>query len=103
MDLRAEGKTFTTEEHMQGMIYSLLSAQTVWANIERNFKNIDRLFFEYDIVKIKTQDYMYFVNGLRKLGCGSRLTNAQIKALYENIATVEKIIAEYGSMDVFVT
>lgn len=33
MQLRAEGKHFSTAEHMQGMIYSLLSAQTVWANI----------------------------------------------------------------------
>lgn len=103
MQLRAEGKHFSTAEHMQGMIYSLLSAQTVWANIERNFANIDKLFFNYDIEKIKNHDYKYFVTGLQRLGCGSRLTNAQMKALHENIATVERIITEYGSMDAFVT
>ena len=103
MDLRAEGKTFSTSEHLQGLIYALLSAQTVWANIERNFNNIDRLFFYYDINEIKKHDYIYFVNGLRSFGCGSRLTNAQMKALPENIATIERIIAEYGSMDAFVT
>lgn len=103
MTLRAEGKKFSTEEHLQGMIYSLLSAQTVWANIERNFSRIDKLFFDYDIKLIKENDAEYFVNGLKRLGCGSRLTNAQMKALHQNIVTVEKIITEYGSMDVFLT
>lgn len=103
MDLRAQGKEFTLAEHLQGMIYSLLSAQTVWANIEKNFKNIDELFFGYDVNEIKSHDYQYFVNGLRQLGCGSRLTNAQMKALPENIAMIERIISEYGSMDNFVT
>ncbi len=103
MQLRAEGKAFSTEEHMKGIIYSLLSAQTVWANIERNFTGIDKLFFNYDINEIKKHDYLYFVNGLRNLGCGSRLTNAQMKALPDIIATIKMIINEYGSVDAFVT
>ncbi len=103
MQLRAEGKEFSLEEHIQGIIYSLLSAQTVWANIERNFAGIDKLFFDYDVNKMKQHDYSYFVSGLRRLGCGSRLTNNQMKALPDIIATVEKIVSEYGSMDAFVT
>lgn len=103
MTLRAEGKRFTTAEHMQGIIYSLLSAQTVWANIERNFARIDKLFFYYDLEQIKEHDAEYFVNGLKKLGCGSRLTSAQMKALHQNINTIERIIKEYGSMDKFLT
>ena len=31
MDLRKNGRQFPLSEHIQGMIYSLLSAQTVWA------------------------------------------------------------------------
>ena len=103
MDLRKAGKEFSAAEHLQGMIYSFLSAQTVWDNIEKNFKNIDELFFQYDLNKIKAQDYKYFVTGLQKIGCGSRLTNNQMKALPENIATIERIVREYGSMDNFVT
>ena len=103
MQLRAEGKTFSTEEHIQGMIYSLLSAQTVWANVEKNFKSIDNLFGGYHIDKIKMHDATYYAKGLQKIGCGSRLTNAQMNALRENTSTIEKIINEYGSMDNFVT
>ena len=54
VQLRAEGKSFSMEEHLQGVIYSLLSAQTVWANVEKNFKSIDNLFDSYQIDKIKT-------------------------------------------------
>lgn len=103
VQLRAEGKSFSMEEHLQGVIYSLLSAQTVWANVEKNFKSIDNLFDSYQIDKIKMHDGTYYVNGLYKIGCGSRSTNAQMKVLHENISTIEKIINEYGSMDNFVT
>ncbi len=103
MQLRKEGKVFTTEEHLQGMIYSMLSAQTVWANVERHFSQIDKLFFYYDLSKIKAMEGTYFVKGLQSLGCGSRLTNAQMRSLHDNIATIEKIVREYGSMDAFVT
>ena len=103
MQLRKEGKTFSTEEHLHGMIYSLLSAQTVWGNIEKNFSNIDMLFDGYNIEQIKTHDANYYVKGLQNIGCGSRLTNAQMKVLHSNISTLETIIKEYGSMDAFVT
>lgn len=103
MQLRAEGKEFTFEEHIQGMVFSLLSAQTVWANIERNMSRIDKLFFDYNPEMIKAQNYQYFVDGLAMLRCRSRLTNAQMKELHGNIETMEKIVTEYGSMDAFLT
>lgn len=103
MDLRAQGKEFTLSEHVEGMVYSLLSAQTVWANIERNKRGINKLFDNFDVKEIKKHDYQYYVDGLARLRCRSRLTNNQMKALHVNIATMERIASEYGSMDVFVT
>ncbi|MGN0240412.1 MAG: hypothetical protein ACI4CS_01880 [Candidatus Weimeria sp.] len=103
MDKRAAGKKFTFSEHLQAVIYSLLSAQTVWANVERNLHNIDDLFFYYVPDVILTHDYSYYVSGLHRLGCGSRLTNNQMKALPEIITTMKRIENDYGSMDNFVT
>ncbi len=103
MDLRKKGKNFSLEEHIQGMIYSLMSAQTVWANIERNKPNIDRIFFNYDPEKILERDYTYFIDALGIIRCRSRLTNRQMKVLHENIRTMMRIEEEYGSMDAFVT
>lgn len=103
MDLRKDGKTFTLQDHLKGMIYSLMSAQTVWANIERNKPNIDKIFFYYDPEKILEKDYTYFVNELGIIRCRSRLTNGQMKALHENIRTMQRIERDYGSVDAFVT
>lgn len=103
MQLRSEGKEFTTEEHIKGMIYSLLSAQTVWANIEANFTNIDKLFFNYNVSAIKNSDAQFFIDGLGALRCRSRLTNAQMRELHYNISVMEQIVCEYGSMDKYVT
>lgn len=103
MDLRAKGKEFTLPEHIEGMVYSLLSAQTVWANIERNMPEINRLFSGFDAEEIKKHDYQYYVDGLARLRCRSRLTNNQMKALHANISTMERIAKEFGSMDKFVT
>lgn len=103
MDQRVAGTVFSFSDHLQGVIYSLLSAQTVWANVERNFGNIDKLFFDYDSNDILEHDYTYYVNGLHRIGCGSRLTNNQMKALPDIIATMQRIVNDYGSMDAFVT
>lgn len=103
MDMRKNGKKFTLEEHIQGMIYSLLSAQTVWANIEKNMPRIDELFFQYNPSAILEKEYTYYVDGLAKIHCRSRLTNNQMKVLHDNIRNMQKIEKEYGSMDNFVT
>lgn len=103
MDDRVAGKCFSFSEHLKGVIYSLLSAQTVWANVERHKDDIDILFFFYVPSSILEHDYTYYVNGLHRIGCGSRLTNNQMKALPDIIATMQRIVNDYGSMDAFVT
>ena len=103
MHLREQGKIFSLEEHIKGLIYSLMSAQTVWANIERNKPKIDRIFFDYQPDRILAMTPDYFVNELGKIKCRSRLTNNQMKVLHYNIGVLQMIIREYGSMDSFVT
>lgn len=103
MDLRKKGKVYSREEHLRGIIYSLMSAQTVWVNIERNKPNIDKIFYEYDFDKILDTEYEYFVQKLGEIRCRSRLTNAQMKALHENISTLKRIEKDFGSIDAFVT
>jgi len=103
MQLRKEGKRFSFEEHLQGLIYSQMSAQAVWANIERHFKQIDELFFHYNIHEINGRDGSYFSKGIISIGCGSRLTNKQMVVLHKNIEIMLSIVADYGSMDDFVT
>jgi len=44
---------YTFEEHIEAVIYSLLSNQRKWKTIEDNKENINKIFFNYNIEKIK--------------------------------------------------
>ena len=99
---RNNGKVFSLENHIAGLIYSQLTNQTKWSRIVPHLNEIDALFFHYDPQKIKERDYSYFTDGLFALKCGNISTNAQMKNLHRNIATMERIVNDYGSMDAFI-
>lgn len=100
---RKEGKQYGFSEHLQAMIYSLLSAQRPWADVVPHLKEIDDIFFGYDTDKILAHPYTYFVESIRAIKCGNRNINDQMKCLPDNIATLRLIESEYGSLDGFVT
>lgn len=92
-------KEFTFSEHIRGMVYSFLSAQTVWNTIESKMKVIDEIFFHFDIQKIKSTEYMYFYDKLRDIKAHARFTKKQLSVLHHNIGVMESINSEYDSMD----
>ena len=100
---RKDGRHFTKEQHINGLVYSLLSNQTVWAHIDPHLQEIDELFFQYNTEKIKSTDYTYFVQGIYNLKCGNVSTQKQMESLSYNIGVLEQIENEYGSIDAFVT
>lgn len=99
---RKAGKKFSLSDHIAGLIYAQLTNQTKWSRIVPHLKEIDQLFFSYDVDKIKTQTGDYFANGIFALKCGNISTKAQMRGLQHNIEVMEKLIKEYGSMDAFV-
>ena len=99
---RRNGKTFTLSEHVEGLIYSLLSNQRNWKGIEDNIDDIRNIFFDFDVNKIKSANPLYFVKDLCKIKCGNRDIHNQMNALAYNIGVMETITEEYGSMDSFV-
>ena len=100
---RKSGKTFTLEEHIAALVYAQLTNQTKWSRIVPHLTEIDDLFFRYDPQEIKKYPGSYFSDGIFALKCGNISTKAQMNNLQKNIATMESIVAEYGSMDAFVT
>ncbi len=100
---RKSGKKFTNEEHLNALVYALLSNQTKWSNIAPKLELIDKIFFNYDLVKVKSTDFMYFVDELKKIKCGNRVIMTQMKGLKDSITLYEEIINEYGSIDDFIT
>jgi 3-methyladenine DNA glycosylase Tag len=99
---RADGKRFTLQEHVEGMILSLLSPQTVWEDVERNLGNIRKVFFDYVPEEIKKKNSAYYTQELERLHLRSRFTAKQMTAVNHNIEVLERLEREYGSVDAFV-
>ncbi len=93
---RKASKTYGFSEHLQAMVYSLLSAQRPWAEVVKHLDEIDGIFFGYDAKKILEQTDTYFVDRIRDIKCGNRNIHDQMKYLPDNIATLRSIEKEYG-------
>jgi len=98
---RGNGKKFEFEDHLRGLIYALLTNQRKWADVEPKLPQIDRLFFYYNVDKIREKNATFFEHGIRNLRCGNISIKAQMAALFDNISTLEKISQDYGSLDEF--
>lgn len=100
---RKAGKQFSFQEHIAALVYAQLTNQTKWSRIVPHLTEIDELFFYYDPQEIKKHPGSYFADGIFALKCGNISTKAQMNGLHKNIATMDTITNEYGSMDAFVT
>ncbi|WMJ76888.1 MULTISPECIES: hypothetical protein [unclassified Sedimentibacter] len=100
---RRNGRVFTFQEHLRGLIYSQLSAQVQWQRVEQHLKEIDNLFFDYDCDEILKHNSDYFIKGIKMLKCGSRCTANQMNNLAKNICMLQQIEKEYHSLDAYVT
>lgn len=103
VEARKNGKHFSIEEHIRGMIFSLLSNQRDWGAVYENKKVIEQIFFNFDKDKLKNTDYAYFVNALKSRKLANRSINAQMQNLKYNIEVFEQIEKEYFSLDYFIT
>lgn len=103
VEARKNGKIFSFEEHLKGLIFSQLSGSRNWKYVHKNMELINEIFFNFDKEKIKNIDYKHFVNKLKSYKLGGRSLNAQMQSLKYNIRIFEKIEKEYDALDVFVT
>ncbi|MGN0905831.1 MAG: hypothetical protein ACI4NM_01675, partial [Bullifex sp.] len=101
--LRRNGKQFSLEEHIEGLVCAQLTNQTKWSRIVPHLDEIRKLFFNYDAKEIKKHPGSWFADGICALKCGNISIRAQMDSLGRNIALMESIVSEYGSMDAFVT
>lgn len=101
--LRKEGKKYTINDHIRGMIYAMLTNQTKWYRIEPHLSEIDILFYNYDPDKLLEIDPSELCKGLFKIKCGNMSTKAQMKSLADNIRLLQNIEKEYGSVDTYIT
>lgn len=100
---RKAGKQYTIQDHVRGMVYSMLTNQTKWHRVEPHLPEIDKLFYGYDPNKLLVTDPEYFCKGLFRIKCGNMNTKAQMEALSNNIRVLKNIEIKYGSIDAFIT
>lgn len=94
---------FTLEEHIKGLIFSMLSSQQQWNRIVKKIDKINEVFFNYDPIKLETCDTDNLLNQVLSIKCGNKQIKDQIKFLPHNIRQFKKIEKDYGSMDDFIT
>jgi len=99
---RKNGYKFSINEHISGMVFSLLSNQRKWEGIQRNEGKIKEIFDDFDKEYILSTDSNVFVEKLKEIKCGNRAIKKQMDSLHYNIHVLEKIENDYGSVDAFV-
>ena len=102
VEQRKNGRLFMLSDHIRAMVYSQLSARTVWNRIEVNVPKIELLFFNFDLIRLQSCNWNLLYKGLLDLKCGSQCTKRQMQNLHKNINVLLNIEREYGSLDNFV-
>ena len=99
---RKRGQEYSLSEHVDAMMFSLLSNQRDWGPIEQNADKIRGIFHNFDVEWILTrtpEQLKEIVGEVKRIKCGNRQIEKQIAALPENIKTLQKIAEEHGGID----
>lgn len=109
IDKRNSGGSFSLEDHIRAMVYSMLSSSISWDRIVKDIEpetgclaSIDDIFCNYDVEKLIKCTPEQLRDGLKKLHCASQSTLSQMKALLS--VNVSKLVArekEYGDIDTY--
>lgn len=109
IEKRKEDSIFSLKDHIRAMVYSMLSSGTSWNNIMLNadietgyITPVDKIFYNYDLVKISDVSPEYLRDKLKEIHCASQYTLKQMSALINvNIPKLKAIETEYDSIDTY--
>lgn len=107
IDRREQQATFTIEDHIRGMIYSMLSSGAKWDRVVDGIDDstgkitpIDELFHNYNMEYILSSSSDFFTERIREICGATQSTRKQMEALIKNnIPLLSKIENQYGSID----
>lgn len=103
IDDRVKGKTFSNEEHLKGIVFSLLSSQRPWAPILQNKDNLCAIFHDFNLEYVANTDPKQFEDSIRLIKCGNKSIHRQMFALQHVVDQIYEINKQFGSMDLFIT
>ena len=103
---RKEGKVFLLEDHMRGMVYSMLSGGRKWDELSKKadsqglIPEIEEIFYHFkNPQKILETSNEQLYGEMRKHSLTSRSSQAQITALKKNIVMLQEWEYTYDSVD----
>ena len=100
---RASGHVYSIDEYVEGMVRAILTNSVPWARIAPHIASgrIASIFHGYSATILKTVPYMDLVCDLRTIHCGNMSDVLQMRALANNINTLERIITVHGSIEAY--
>lgn len=109
IDKRENGGTFTLQDHIRAMVYSMLTSGASWNRVEPSIDIetgrvllIDEIFYQYDVDTLLNTDPMDLVERVKQHKLGTQYIKNQMVALIDtNIGKLQSLEKEYGSVDNF--
>ncbi len=98
---RESGQPFTIEEHVEKLVYSMLSKGVPWEGVIAKKDEIDKAFNYFDIKYLKNVDSAVLIDKIKNIDFRKRFYARQIPVLAEDIGILEKIAKDYGSIDIY--
>lgn len=107
IDRREYQENFTIEDHIRGMVYSMLSSGAKWDRVVDGIDDstgkitpIDELFHNYNMEYILSSSSDFFTERIKEICGATQSTRKQMEALIKNnIPLLSKIENQYGSID----
>ena len=80
-------ESFSLQDHIRAMVYSMLSSGVSWERISRNADKktgcipaVDHIFFDYDVGRLLKTSPHELTKNLKDIRCGSQYTQKQMEA-----------------------
>lgn len=109
IDRRKQGGTFSIEDHIRAMVYSMLTSGASWNRVEPSIdietgqiSLIDEIFYQYDVDSLLNTDPIDLAAIIVRHNLGSPYIKKQMVAIIgTNISKLQSLENKYGSIDSF--
>lgn len=98
---------FSIQEHIRGMVYSMLSSGISWERVEKSIDEdtgritiLDNIFHQYEPEYLLSYLPEKLTDQIKETGCASQSTGKQMRGLIQkNIPKMMELERNYGSID----
>ena len=98
---------FSIQEHIRGMVYSMLSLGIPWERVEKNIDEntgritiLDNIFHQYEPEYLLSYSPEKLTEQIKEIGCAGLRTRKQMRGLIQkNILKMMELEKNYGSID----